>query len=336
MPTQHDIARHLGISVASVSMALTGKGRIAPATRARIQATAERLGYRMDASARATRTGRTDLIGLLAIVPSWKGRLYPQVLDGIIEVLQVDGLSPAVAHVDEEHLLQLADQPPLLNQRRCDGFLVNYHMPPTRDLWQAVARAQRPAVWIHSRLDANCVFIDERASMRLAVQALVEAGHRRIALADYHHPPGLEQQAHHSVVDRRAALADVCREAGVEARLLVPPQRLGDAEALAFTIAAVGAADAPTAIIAYGPREATLVQIAAAVCGRRLRDDLALIQCAERADATGTLVDTILLPLAEVGRQAARMLLERLGDDLPHLPVAIPATLVSGHTTTCR
>jgi DNA-binding LacI/PurR family transcriptional regulator len=56
--TIRDVAAAAGVSPTTVSHALNGKGRIDPRTRARIQRTADRLGYQANWIARGLRSGR--------------------------------------------------------------------------------------------------------------------------------------------------------------------------------------------------------------------------------------------------------------------------------------
>lgn len=64
-PHLADVAREAGVSVGAASLALSGRGRIAEATRQRVREAAERLGYHADPVARAMRGGRLPLIGLV-------------------------------------------------------------------------------------------------------------------------------------------------------------------------------------------------------------------------------------------------------------------------------
>ena len=59
-----EVAFDAGVSVAAVSQALNGKGRLAPATRARILEVAERLGYRGNPNASALVLGRSQVLAL--------------------------------------------------------------------------------------------------------------------------------------------------------------------------------------------------------------------------------------------------------------------------------
>jgi DNA-binding LacI/PurR family transcriptional regulator len=62
--TIHDVARIAGVSTTTVSNALTGGGRIASGTRARVLEVAEQLGYTANPSARSLRSRRTGALGL--------------------------------------------------------------------------------------------------------------------------------------------------------------------------------------------------------------------------------------------------------------------------------
>src|SRR5262249_56914243 len=64
-PTIHDVAKAAGVSVTTVSHALNGKGRVDPATRARVAQVVGTLGYRANRHAQGLRSGRSGALGLL-------------------------------------------------------------------------------------------------------------------------------------------------------------------------------------------------------------------------------------------------------------------------------
>src|ERR1700683_1326352 len=68
-PTILDIARLAKVSPASVSNALTGRRRVAEATRKTVLAIADRLGYAPNLRARRLRTGRADAIAVFSPMP---------------------------------------------------------------------------------------------------------------------------------------------------------------------------------------------------------------------------------------------------------------------------
>jgi len=75
------IAAALDVSAATVSNALSGKGRISAELIDRIRAKADELGYVPSSAARALRTGHTRVLGL--VLPDISNPLFPQIAQAI-------------------------------------------------------------------------------------------------------------------------------------------------------------------------------------------------------------------------------------------------------------
>lgn len=86
--TLGDVAREVGVSVGTASEALSGRGRMTPATRDAVRTTAQRLGYRPNALARGLRTGRTYAIGLhrLHAPDNFDAEYFRELVAGIMDV----------------------------------------------------------------------------------------------------------------------------------------------------------------------------------------------------------------------------------------------------------
>ena len=86
--TLGDVARQAGVSVGTASDALSGRGRMADATRASVRDAAQRLGYRANALARGLRTGRTHAIGLhlLHLADYFDTEYFRDFVAGVAEV----------------------------------------------------------------------------------------------------------------------------------------------------------------------------------------------------------------------------------------------------------
>ena len=98
--TSADVARDSGVSRTTVSYVLndTPGAAISEETRARVRASAERLGYTPSAAARALRTGRSDLV--LYVLPDWPlGPAVDTLLDHLAGELADRGLTLLVHHV---------------------------------------------------------------------------------------------------------------------------------------------------------------------------------------------------------------------------------------------
>ncbi|MEV0631080.1 LacI family DNA-binding transcriptional regulator, partial [Nonomuraea wenchangensis] len=71
-PTQVDIAKHAGVSQATVSLVLSGgavSDQIAESTRQAVLAAAAELGYSVNIAARSLKGGRNHLLGLYTFEP---------------------------------------------------------------------------------------------------------------------------------------------------------------------------------------------------------------------------------------------------------------------------
>jgi DNA-binding LacI/PurR family transcriptional regulator len=113
--TIHDVAASAGVSTTTVSHALNAKGRVDPATRERVLAVAQQLGYRASRTARALRSRRTGAIAFL--VPAFEQRgTQTEMLSLDLYMLQASAAAQAAfAH---EHSLLLI--PPVTSAGELD------------------------------------------------------------------------------------------------------------------------------------------------------------------------------------------------------------------------
>ena len=89
--TLHDIARDLGTSTATVSYALNNSGRVSPEVTRKVVDYAEKVGYRTNRLAKATRTGRTETIGL--VLPTLTNPFFPEIAQAVHEAAKKQGYS---------------------------------------------------------------------------------------------------------------------------------------------------------------------------------------------------------------------------------------------------
>ncbi len=84
--TIHDVALAAGVSVSTVSLVLSGKGRISTATGERVNAAIEELGFVRNRQASALRGGQSGVIGL--IVRDLSAPFYAELTAGLTEAPQ--------------------------------------------------------------------------------------------------------------------------------------------------------------------------------------------------------------------------------------------------------
>jgi LacI family transcriptional regulator len=145
----------------------------------RVREVARQLGFRRDALAAGLRTGRSGLIGV--VLPDIANPLFSPILGGIEAALADHGYSALVANTGDNPRRQLEVVEQLM-ARRVDGFvLATVQRHDT--VVDACLCAGVPTVLVNRAEDTNrlsAVVTDDIGGMRLAVQHLLELGHRRI------------------------------------------------------------------------------------------------------------------------------------------------------------
>lgn len=97
-----DLAKELGVSIATVSRALHGSHEVSEAMRQRVKALAEKRNYRPNPFAQSLRKEAPRIIGV--IVPDLVTHYYAAVLDGIEDYASQNGYSVFSANSHESHV----------------------------------------------------------------------------------------------------------------------------------------------------------------------------------------------------------------------------------------
>lgn len=182
MATLKDVASACGCSVATVSRALRSDGRIAPATVARIQATATRLGYRPNLAARALITGRSRTV--LFLLGELSSPTNHNPAEAAARRCRTHGLDLLVAthHGDAAAHERIVER---LGQGLADGVLIVAD-PVTcaSEALKVLLRSGFPAVFVDRhvpRLRVPLVSTDNVAATEALVERVASAGARWIA-----------------------------------------------------------------------------------------------------------------------------------------------------------
>ncbi|MFF5452536.1 LacI family DNA-binding transcriptional regulator [Streptomyces sp. NPDC012950] len=244
-PTMADIARRAGVSKVAVSYALNDQPGVSEATRASIKSIAEELGWRPNSAARALTGGRAQTVGLVVRRPARTLGVEPffmEFISGVESVLAEHAYALMLQMVmDQEQEIEICRR--WWGERRVDGvFLMD--LQTDDDRVGAVREMGLPSVAIGPPDVARglpAVWSDDGESVREIVRYLAALGHRRIARV-----AGPAALAHTAVRD--AALAEVCREAGIPAATVVHTDYTGDEGARAARALLI-APERPTAIV---------------------------------------------------------------------------------------
>lgn len=310
MTTIRDVARHAGVSIASVSRVVNGGAGVGLEVTRRVQLAVAELGFQPSSVARSLKTARTHI--LACVIPDVSNPFFPELVRGVEDAGRARGYATLLCNTDDDPEKE-ADYLRLLDRRRVDGLI----LIPSRDeappppLLHLMGRGT-PVVVADRRLDGfagDIVLVDNQIGARLAARHLLDLGHRRIGIVN------------------RALDTSTARERQVGFRSELAAAGCYDEELVRFgsytlesggvmATELLGAGAPPSAILAGNDLLAIGVLQAAAEMGLRVPQDLAVV------GFDGILLSRIVVPrlttvaqpIYELGRLAAELVLRRSED----------------------
>ncbi len=274
-PTIADIAREAGVSKGAVSYALNGQPGVSEATRERILAIADRVGFRASAAARALAGAPAKVVGLALQRPASTLGVEPffmELVSGVEQELSIHSYALLLQMVPDDR----ADSETGIyrqwwHEKRVDGVLL-CDLRADDPRVPAVHELGLPAVVIGPPAAGGPlpgIWADDAVSVAEAVDHLAALGHRRIARA-----AGIRELAH--TTTRTRAFARACAGHGLPEPATVWTDYSGEDGARA-TRALLGAAEPPTAVIYDNDIMAVAGLAVAQEMGREVPGDLSII-----------------------------------------------------------
>ena len=329
--TIRDVARTAGVSVGTVSRSLNAPDTVRRATLEKVQAAIETLGFKPDPRAQGMRRRNTMAVGFISNDIS--NPVHAVVFRGAETELRARGYSLLVVNTGG-YAEREADAIATLQHGRVDGLIMTINSEQDRRCRALLAEARVPSVLLDREIDIelDAILTDHATGMLQAVDYLIELGHRRIALitAGMDIRPGRERVRGFSEAFARRALP--------LPRDLIRAQSLSADFGFRETTALLQLPDPPTALIAGGNQILVGVLKAVQQVGIEVPKQLSLITC-DRTDLATTYPGPLTVidrNLAEIGRTAADLLLERMGEGegatRPAVRIAFPTHLVLGRS----
>ncbi|MSI37931.1 Mal regulon transcriptional regulator MalI, partial [Escherichia coli] len=179
--TIHDVALAAGVSVSTVSLVLSGKGRISTATGERVNAAIEELGFVRNRQASALRGGQSGVIGL--IVRDLSAPFYAELTAGLTEALEAQGRMVFLLHGGKDGE-QLAQRFSLLLNQGVDGVVIAGAAGSSDDLRRMAEEKAIPVIFASRASyldDVDTVRPDNMQAAQLLTEQLIRNGHQRIA-----------------------------------------------------------------------------------------------------------------------------------------------------------
>ncbi len=311
-PTQADVARAAGVSQTVVSLVLNGSLHvsIADATRERVLAAADDLGYVMDGAARSLRTGKSLQVAIL--IPDITNPFYPAFERGIQDIADDRGYDLVVYNTDGLRPKELRTLRSV-QRARVDGVIATPFQLTVADF--APLLHQGVPVVVFGELTSepvtpvlDSIYVDDHAAAGEMVAYLIDRGYRPIGMVagsgDVLRREG-RVRAYRRLLTERGLPQEAMLARGGD------PTEAGGYAAMRELLAR---APLPRAVFAANDMMALGALVAIREAGLRVPDDIALagfddITVARLANPPLT---TVAQFPERLGRRAAEMLFERL------------------------
>jgi LacI family transcriptional regulator len=331
-PTIYEVARHAGVSIATVSRVQRGNGPVAPSTRARVVRSIEALDYRPSPNARSLAANCHEAAGI--VFPDLSGPYYSEVIYGFeraavqarqsVLILGTHGRERADELVHD--LASRVDGLVVMGRTVSDrlvAVLVNQGLP--------VVLLARPAVG-----DADTVLTENRASAARLVDHLIHHGRRELMFVG-------DPDASPDASERWAGFLDAFRRAGE--RPPMPPlisdytERGGHAAVRALLAGRKDGGELPTGLVCANDEVALGAIRAAREFGIPVPQQLAITGWDDipSASVVSPALTTVRQPMRELGATAAALLTDRIstGRRTPR-HVLLPTSLVLRASCGCQ
>ena len=181
--TMKRIAGELGVSITTVSKVLNNRADISQATRSRVLAKVEELGYQRNAVARSLSLRRSHTLGI--VIPDLMHSFFVEVIAGIEPVASARGYGLLLCSSSEDPRKEKSELE-MLRSRQVDGIvLASAHGSGTTELLQQLTKQGTTIVMIdrddHPSVKCHRVLTDDERVGLLATSHLLDLGRRAIA-----------------------------------------------------------------------------------------------------------------------------------------------------------
>jgi LacI family transcriptional regulator, galactose operon repressor len=309
--TMKRIAAELGVSTTTISKVLNDQPDIGKATRARVLAKVEELGYRPNAVARSLTLRRTHTLGV--VIPDLMHSFFVEIVAGIEAVMSAKGYGLLLCSSGENPGKERSELQ-MLRARQVDGIvLASAHASGNTDVLKQVTSLGCALVMIdrddHARIRCHRVLTDDEKVGRLATSHLASLGRR--AIAHIAGPPIVHARR------REAGYLTALAEHGLESR----PEwivRSGFMEADGYSAMKQLLARRPSVDAVFAANDPAAIGAMKAMweAGLRVPEDVAVVGAGDVAhgDLLRVPLTTVSWSKEELGRRAAELLLEQIGD----------------------
>lgn len=306
--TLKDVAEKLNISVSTVSRVVNNKSYVNPKTREKVLKALEELNYSPNQVARSLKNKSTNTVGI--VIPDISEDFFSYVIKGIDHVLVENGYSIILCDTGEKaerEELYLN----LLIEKQVDGLILAT-VSKNHTLIQNIMNRGTPVIFIDNlpklKSGYDSVIIDNAKASYMAVEHLIELGHRNIGIiagkqdetTGYERLAGYKkalQENNFNIDENLIAIGDFKEKSGYDNMKMLLEKN-----------SSMSAVYVTSSKMTYGAIKAIKEK------GLRIPEDIALIGF-DVHDPSGLItpsITTILQPEENIGKSAAELILKKL------------------------
>ncbi|RTE10781.1 LacI family DNA-binding transcriptional regulator [Paenibacillus whitsoniae] len=327
--TIYDIAKEAGVSIATVSKVLNGKGKISAETSKAIYAIMERLNYQPSVIATALTGKKTYTLGLL--IPDISNPFFSEVARAIEDQGEHLGYSVIMCSTDNKDE-KVERYISLLQQKQVDGIIIATGID-NKDIVEQLLAKGIPVVLLARDMPliaVNTVVVDDYVGGCLAASHLIGLGHRKLAVIG-------EKDSVRSSRERIRGFRQTMEDHGIalqEGFLKTCDYKVADGKKKALEL--LQSEDSPSAIFACNDMLAVGALQAARAVGKKVPNDLSIVSfdntlLSEVADPPLT---TLAQPIEHMGKLVVNMIVEELhgSNKVKQRTVLRPELIIRGST----
>lgn len=314
MATIKDVAKHTGLSIATISKYING-GNVLEENRAMIQEAIELLGYKRNEMARGLKTNKTMTVGIL--IPSLENIFFTSIVSMIEDQLLEEGYGTIICDFKEDIDMEKKKLEFLVNKNVDGIIMVSYGAD--KAYIQELLDKKIPVILLDRMikgLDCDCVLADNLNASYQAVEALITRKHKRIGIIC-----GPEDT--YTALERRKGYIRVHEDYDLEIdeSLICPSDYTveGGYEALKEFW---NMGSRPSAVMVTNYEMTIGAIMAINELNIKVPEDLSIIgfDNIQMSKVVRPPLSIVEQPMKEIGRTAAKLLVKRLKDDYEDFP----------------
>lgn len=327
-----DVARACGVGTMTVSRVINGKKHVSAEMVRRVEEAIARLNYQPNEAARTLKGRTSRTIGL--IVPSLSDPFFSQCAHAAQQVASEQGYMTMLFACEASRSVE-AEELSQMRSRNIAGILIVPSSDDSVEQLRELRRSGMPIVMIDrtvAGIDASEVMVENLEGALRATNHLIDHGHRRILCVGY-------DREYNSIGQRIEGYKKAMQVAGLQPQYVLVKRGVPMGPKV---LAALRSAKPPTAIFTLN--NVTSVEVLSALRREEIPvpRQVALVgfDDFDLAPLLAVPLTAVKQPAAELGRQATRILLERLRADdegrMRSTRILLPTELVVRQSCGCE